>query len=52
MSVNLDEYSIDRITKRGVAEIIVEEEFVSLIKTKNNLRLKTVSYTHLRAHET
>ncbi len=40
MSVNLDEYSIDRITKRGVAEIIVEEEFVSLIKTKNNLRLK------------
>ena len=40
MSVNLDEYSIDRITKRGVAEIIVEEEFISLLKSKRNLRLK------------
>ena len=36
----LDEATINRVTRRGVAEIIVEEEFIELLQAGKPLRLK------------
>ena len=36
----IDQNTIDTITKRGVEEIIIESEFINLLKENNPLRLK------------
>ena len=36
----IDQNTIDTITKRGVEEIIIESEFINLLKENKPLRLK------------